>query len=107
MTVPDWLTIPSPATLKKYGLDIQDYLTIAERQGYCCPICGNELRKRTNIEHEHVKGWKDFPPDLRKMFVRGLTCWVCNHYYLGRGISLEKARNVVKYLEEYEKRKPK
>lgn len=25
---PDWLTIPSPATLKKYGLDKHDYLTI-------------------------------------------------------------------------------
>lgn len=102
---PDWLTIPTEATLRKYGLDKQDYLAIAERQGYSCPICGNPLARRTNIEHEHVKGWKDFPAHLRKLFVRGLTCWVCNHYYLGRGITLEKARNVVRYLEEYEKRK--
>ncbi len=106
-TPPDWLTIPSPATLKKYGLDKHDYLTIAERQNYCCPICENELRKRSNIDHFHVKNWKKMPPEVRKLYVRGVTCWVCNHYYLGRAITVQKAQNVLKYLEEFEKRRPK
>ena len=75
MTVPDWLTIPTPATLKKYGLDIQDYLTIAERQGYRCPICGNELRKRVNVDHYHQKGWRKMAGEQKKQYVRGILDW--------------------------------
>ena len=104
---PEWLTIPSDATLKKYGLDKQDYLAIVERQGYKCPICGNELRKRVNIDHFHVEGWKDMPPNLRRLYVRGCLCWFDNFYAMFKGITIEKARNIVKYLEDFEKRKPK
>lgn len=107
MEHPDWLTIPSPATLKKYGLDKHDYLTIAERQGYRCPICGNDLRKRVNIDHLHVPKWKNFPASLRKQYVRGVLCWFDNFYAMYKGISIEKSRNATKYLEDFERRKPK
>ena len=39
--------------------------------------------------------------------VRGITDWFCNHSYLGRGITLTIAKNVVAYLEAFEARKPK
>lgn len=50
-------------------------------------------------DHKHVKGWKAMPPEKRKLYVRGILCWFCNHSYLGRSMTLERARNVVKYLE--------
>lgn len=46
------------------------------------------------------------PPEQRKLYVRGLVDWYCNHYYLGKGITIERAKNVVTYLEDFEKRKP-
>ena len=104
-THPEWLTIPTEPTLKKYGLNLDEYLAIAKRQGYKCPICGNLLHKTVHIEHEHVKGWKKMPPESRKMYVRGLVDWFCNKFYITRGITIQRARNVVRYLEEYEKRK--
>jgi hypothetical protein len=93
---------PSKATLKKYGLSEPEWKVILERQNGVCFVCQKEPTKgRLCIDHEHVKGWKKMPPENRKRFVRGLLCWVCNHYYLGRGININKAKNVVKYLEEY------
>lgn len=93
---------PSKATLKKYGLSEADWRSILDAQGSVCFVCKREPSKgRLCIDHEHVKGWKKMPPESRKLYVRGLLCWVCNHYYLGRGITLDKAHNVVKYLAEY------
>lgn len=96
---------PSKATLSKYGLSEPEWLVIAEKQKGACYICEKEPSTgRLCIDHEHVKGWKKMPPEKRKLYVRGLLCWVCNHYYVGRGISIFKAKNVVKYLEEYDTR---
>jgi hypothetical protein len=99
---------PSLPTLKRYGLSLEDWTKIAEAQNKACFVCEKVPTKgRLCIDHEHVKGWKKMPPDQRKLYVRGLLCWVCNHYYLGRGITIPKAANVVRYLELYETRKPK
>ena len=97
---------PTLSTLKKYGLTIDDWKLLAEKQNNRCFVC--KRTPSTNklcIDHEHVKNWKKMPPDQRKLYVRGLLCWVCNHYYLGRGINIEKAENVVLYLKEYEVRR--
>lgn len=94
---------PSKATLSKYGLSLEDWRELAEKQESCCFVCRKIPSKgRLCIDHEHVKGWKKMPPEQRKLYVRGLLCWVCNHYYLGRGINIEKAKNVVEYLIKYE-----
>jgi len=58
------------------------------------------------FDHEHTKGWKQMPPEERAEYVRGLTCWFDNHSYLGRGITIEKAQNVVAYLKRYAARRP-
>ena len=98
---------PSSATLKKYGLGVDEWRDIVVRQNYCCPICLRPLEKTTNIEHSHAKNWKKLPPDQRKSYVRGVTCWWCNKSFLSKGMTIEKAKNIVKYLEDYEKRMPK
>jgi hypothetical protein len=58
------------------------------------------------IDHEHVRGWKKMPPEQRKLYVRGLTCWYCNSTYLGRGLTVAKAEGVVRYLKAYAARRP-
>jgi hypothetical protein len=98
--------VPSLGTLKKYGLTEEDWKAILDRQNGVCAICKKEPKKgRLCVEHEHVKGWKYLPDEERKKYVRGLCCFMCNTQYLGRCLTIEKAKNVVKYLEEYEERK--
>lgn len=41
------------------------------------------------------------PPGERVKYVRGLLCWRCNATYLGRGITIERSRNVTTYLERF------
>lgn len=97
---------PSIATLKKYGLSEAEWRVILDSQGGVCFVCQKEPTKgRLCIDHEHVKLWKKMPPEKRKLYVRGLLCWVCNHYYLGRGISIPKAHRVALYLEQFEEKK--
>lgn len=95
---------PSPKTLSKYGLTLEDWAVIAARQNGVCDVC-EKLPKsgRLNIDHEHVRGWKKMPPGKRKLFVRGLLCYMCNLFYLARGMTVDKAKNVARYLERYEK----
>lgn len=71
-------------------------------QGGVCFVC-HQLPKsgRLHIDHEHVKKWKKLPPDQRKRYVRGLLCFRCNVSFVGRGVTVERARNVVSYLENY------
>lgn len=95
---------PRPATLKKYGLTLDDWKVILTEQGYKCPICTRVMEKTICVDHHHVQGYKGMKPENKKKHVRGLTCWWCNKTFLGRGITIERARNVVKYLERYEKR---
>ena len=102
---------PSEVTLKKYGLSPSEWNAILERQGGVCAICRKEPSApklhperggRLCTDHEHVKGFKKMPPEQRKKFVRGLLCYFCNHYYVGRGITVFKSQNVTAYLERYE-----
>lgn len=100
---------PSDATLKKYGLSKQDFAHILTDQDGVCPICGkvpNPSKKtgkrRWVIDHMHVKGWKKMPPEKRKQYVRGITCWFCNRNYLAKAMTVDKAYNLAHYLEDFE-----
>jgi hypothetical protein len=98
---------PAPLTLRKYGLTLEDWRALAEKQGYVCAVCELEPKSgRLVIDHEHVKGWKRLKPEKRRWYVRGLLCWFCNHSYVGRCITINKARNVLAYLERYQLREP-
>lgn len=93
---------PKPKTLKKYGLTLEAWQTILERQGGVCAVCGQLPKSfRLCVDHEHQKGWKKKPPEERAKAVRGLLCWRCNTTFVGRGITFERANNVASYLLAY------
>lgn len=98
---------PTPITLKKYGLSLNDWKELLARQGYCCPICKRVLEKKTNIDHFHAQGWKRMKDEKKKLFIRGVTCWWCNKSHLAKGINIFKVDNLHTYLHDFEKRRPK
>lgn len=94
---------PSKATLKKYGLSIEEWRAILEKQNGVCFVCKKVPEKnKLAIDHEHVLRWKKMPPEKRKLYVRGLLCFFCNFRLVARGMTLEKAKNVVEYLQNYQ-----
>lgn len=97
---------PSATTLKKYGLSEADWVYLWEFQGSVCPICKKvPPNGNLHVDHYHQKGFKKMKPEDKKRQVRGILCAYCNQRVLVKGINLEKARNIVKYLEDFEKRK--
>ena len=101
------VTPPKPTTLRKYGLTVDEWLAILERQGGVCAICNRVPKSgRWVTDHEHVKRYKKLPAEKRKLYLRGVICPFCNSHCVGRFMTLPKARNVVEYLEAYEKRRP-
>ena len=94
--------IPTLATLNKYGLTREMFMDITARQHGVCPICEKHPNGHWCIDHEHVKGWKKLLWKERSQYVRGVVCWFCNHYYLGKAITVTKAQNVVNYLQVYQ-----
>ena len=98
---------PKPNTLRKYGLNAEEWRAMADRQNHSCAVCKQEPTKgRLCIDHEHRKGWKKMPPEERKRYVRGLLCFRCNTTFVGRGVTIDRSRNVTAYLEAYEVRRP-
>lgn len=98
--------VVSDATCAKYGGTRLLWLRMLARQGWRCPVCTRVPKNgRFVTDHEHVRGWKNLPDDERWRYVRGITCWTCNRYLLARDISVDVARNVVKYLTAYERRR--
>ncbi len=105
MTSNTSLQVPSKATLQRYGLSVEEWRALADKQDHVCFICRKPPKNaRLCIDHYHAKGWKKMPAEDRKKYVRGLLCWFCNHYYVGRAITIEKASRVVLYLQNYEKK---
>jgi hypothetical protein len=95
---------PTDNTLRKYGLTRLDFDMLMKAQGGVCAICKRRPNGRWNIDHFHVRGWGKMPPERRKLWVRGATCWKCNKYLLGPGINVERAQNVLSYLQRFEAR---
>ena len=91
--------------MKKYGLTADEWIALATKQGNVCAICGKLPKSgRLHTDHFHLPGWKKLPPEERKKFVRGLACQLCNRFYLARGMTAEKARALVVYLDAFEVR---
>ena len=99
------MTTPSPAvrTLRKYGLTEHDFRMRVIHQGGVCAICG-QVPTRWVVDHEHKRGWKRMPAEKRVRYVRGLLCWRCNYFFMAKGITVERAQNVVRYLQEFKER---
>ena len=96
---------PTPPTLRKYGLTLDDWRAILASQDGKCGACGKVPRtKRYNIDHEHVRGFKTMDPVVKATYVRGLLCWTCNSFRLARGSTVENLRGAADYLERYQKK---
>lgn len=97
---------PKKATFRRYGLSPKEWQAILDSQGGACFICQRVPKTgRLCVDHEHAPGWEKMPAEKRKLFVRGLLCWVCNSYYAARGITVAKAARLTEYLKLYEQRK--
>lgn len=97
---------PTPATLKRYGLTLQEWLDMAAAQGYTCYICHRAPKGQLVIDHEHVIGWKKYPPEIRKLCVRGLLCFRCNWRFIPKGMTAQFAVRMAQMLMEYGRRRP-
>lgn len=103
---------PSKATLRKYGLTLSDWIILLEDSNLVCPICkrtfgqmyGGKRPLVPCIDHYHIRNFKNMKPEKKRQYVRGLLCLYCNRRRVGRGMDLKIARNIVKYLENYEAR---
>ena len=74
------------------GIDDAAYAALLEQQGGGCAVCGNKPRKRRlHVDHDHRTG-----------AVRGLLCFTCNHYLLGRYATPGKLRAAADYLERHD-----
>lgn len=77
-------------SLKRFGLELEDFFKMIEKQSNSCTICGNEFKKDSDahLDHNH-----------RTNKHRGLLCSACN-----TSIGLVKENtitlnNMIKYLE--------
>lgn len=99
---------PRPQTLKKYGLEINDWKELLACQGYRCLICGNTPSTgRFVTDHYHVQNYKKMSPEKKRLYIRGLLCWTCNRLIVGRGVTIMRLEKALIYLKKFEDRKPK
>lgn len=103
VTLQTKIVMPKVKTIARYGLSVSEWMAMLEAQGGRCAVCGVlPASGRFVIDHFHVKNWAKMPSQQRKRFVRGVTCYLCNHRLLHKNMTLAKARAVVVYLEKYE-----
>ena len=81
--------------IKTYGISLDDYSLILERQGGVCAICKRGYKGTRNgieighhVDHDHATGK-----------VRGVLCTRCNVALGQFGDSTEYLNNAIKYLE--------
>ena len=94
---------PSPQTLAKYALTLDEYVELA---GPACFICLRDWSLVDPVvDHEHVRGWKTMDPERRREYVRGIPCRGCNHFILSHHLTEAKAARAALYLKRYRERK--
>lgn len=83
------------ARVKQYGITVEEFFQLIEKQRGVCPICENELELfgtgKSAIDHCHVSN-----------NVRGIICTPCNVWigmYETRGLKLS---NMINYLRNSE-----
>ena len=97
---------PTAPTLKKHGLTLELWQELLGVQGGACGACGKVPKSnKLNIDHEHVRGYYSMEPELRRTFIRGLVCYMCNKFRLARGSTAENLLHASMYLRDYAERK--
>lgn len=96
------INVPTPMTLNKYGLSVDAWKRILIKQDGACGACHKVPKSaRLVIDHEHVRGWKAMKTEDRWPYVRGLLCYMCNHYRLARGATIDNLKGAAQYLIDY------
>lgn len=95
--------------LKTYGLPLGGYRELLLKQGGCCAICKKpesvNIDKRTGkpkslaVDHEHVPGFEQMPPEEKFLYIRGLLCMICNQTIGRLGDDPALFRAMADYLE--------
>lgn len=72
----------------KYGITIEQYEEMVMLQNGCCanlkclhrpdPTAKNKRDRVLHIDHIHVDGFADLPPEEKRKYIRGLLCRPCN-----------------------------
>lgn len=108
-TFPDCpVIVPKATSLKRYSLTQEEWVEYVKQHNYVCPICLRlPKNKRLVTDHWHCPGFKKLPKNSKDRYNcwRGNICAKCNMTLLPTWMTLERARNIVKYLEAYEKKK--
>lgn len=90
---------PKPSGLRKYWPHLTGKQAEAERQklsdllGACCAICKkpeSHFKNRLAVDHNHRTGK-----------VRGLLCYRCNKFLVGRN-TIESATGILEYLIRFD-----
>ena len=78
---------------KKYGISAYDYENMLASQAYCCDLCvrhQSQFKQRLSVDHNHQTG-----------VVRGLVCYRCNKFIIGRH-DLKSAERLYQYMKRHE-----
>jgi len=97
---------PTPATLRKYGLSLDQWRQMLQEQGGVCAICRKVPKSgRLVVDHEHCRGWKGMRPEQKRKQVRGLLCFMpCNRFLVAKNNG-QTAELVLSYLNRYQNRR--
>jgi hypothetical protein len=82
------------ATLRRmYNISLEEFISILDFQGWKCPICQAEYQpgRLWAVDHEHRSGLSG--P------VRGICCFRCNRYKIGK-LTAREAERINKYMQE-------
>jgi Recombination endonuclease VII len=77
---------------RTYGITLEQYNNLLEKQDYCCAVCGkhqNEEKKRLSVDHNHATGE-----------IRGLLCTMCNYRHVGKHRDSSLLRRIADYLDQ-------
>jgi hypothetical protein len=75
-----------------YGITLEQYNLLLNKQKECCAICEKHYSKftrRLSVDHNHQTGE-----------VRGLLCTYCNHRLIGRHKDPSLLRKMADYVEQ-------
>lgn len=96
---------PTPQTLKKYGLALNDWKELLCQQNYKCAICKRIPSSGIyRIDHYHAQNFKRMTAEKKRLYIRGILCFHCNRYIVPRGITAEKAQAAADYLFAFDKK---
>lgn len=79
------------ALKRKYGITLEQYDQLLEKQNHCCAICErhkSEFKTQLAVDHSHKTG-----------FIRGLLCTACNYRLVAKHEDGDLLRKIADYIE--------